>query len=235
VACPTETPHSVNNTCLPCIAGSILNAGLTCDVCPLGETPNVDVSACVNCPANTVSTVGVCAACPVGTSISGKTCTPCTAGTFSNDGISCVVCPLGETPNANASACVRCSVHSISTIGICTPCSTGQTANFVGDECVRMTIKISMTVSTFSGSESGYLEGISPRYFDPFGLLFHTDNLYLTDGDRIRKLSLTGIASLVAGTGGRGNTNGDAIAEASFASPVSIVFDSFNNMFVVVC
>ncbi|MES2628138.1 MAG: BspA family leucine-rich repeat surface protein, partial [Bacteroidota bacterium] len=112
---------------------------------------------------------------------------------------------------------------------------------FVTDEvshCIRK-ITPEGVVSTFAGSAgvSGYVEGIgtAARFFYPREVIVDkNDNLYITDTEnhRVRKITPDGTTSLVAGTGTPSSTNGNALGQASFSSPMGIVIDAQGDLFI---
>ena len=92
------------------------------------------------------------------------------------------------------------------------------------------------TVSTFAGSESGYVDGPAntAKFSSPSCLAFDTDgNLFVTDSgnNTIRKITPTGAVSTFAGSGNPGYLDGEGIA-AEFSLPAGLAFDANGNLFV---
>jgi hypothetical protein len=90
-------------------------------------------------------------------------------------------------------------------------------------------------VSTLAGSgEYGYADGEGSRAkFEYFGGLApdSKNNIYVTDSNRIRKITPEGIVSTFAGKGGNGYNDGEA-QNAEFTYLNGIAADSADNIFV---
>jgi sugar lactone lactonase YvrE len=92
-------------------------------------------------------------------------------------------------------------------------------------------------VTTIAGTgTAGTNDGISnvATFNTPTGIIFdQTGNLYVADNsnNKIRKISLTGIVSTVAGDGTPGNIDGPSNT-ATFNSPYGMVFDNIGNLYV---
>lgn len=92
-------------------------------------------------------------------------------------------------------------------------------------------------VTTFAGSGiqgSSDGTGLNASFYNPSGIAIDSkDNLYVTDeyNHLIRKISPSGEVTKFAGTGTYGTTDG-ALAEASFALPLRIAIDKFDNIVV---
>jgi sugar lactone lactonase YvrE len=105
---------------------------------------------------------------------------------------------------------------------------------FVGDgTCIRK-ITPGGIVSTFAGKDSvGYRDGLfNEALFSSINDLVvnYEGIIYLTDGDRIRKITPQGMVSTLAGSGG-GFADGDA-ASAKFLGPVGLDIDKEGNIYV---
>ncbi len=92
-------------------------------------------------------------------------------------------------------------------------------------------------VEIFAGSgKAGFLEamGINAQFNSPRGITIDKNgNLFVADTGncKIRKITSEGIVSTFAGTGEKGNTDGNATS-AKFESPEDLVFDSNGNLFI---
>ena len=92
-------------------------------------------------------------------------------------------------------------------------------------------------VSTFAGSgEIGFTNGIgiAAKFFGPEGIAIDaTGNLYVADlGNHvIRKITLDGTVTTLAGSGVAGFADGDGTA-AQFSGPTGIAVDAANNIYV---
>ena len=58
------------------------------------------------------------------------------------------------------------------------------------------------------------------------------NNLYVIDGNKIRKIAPDGTVNLVAGTDASGSTDGDALNGATFRSPSALAIDQTGNIYV---
>ncbi|MBI1938687.1 MAG: hypothetical protein HYS25_11265 [Ignavibacteriales bacterium] len=92
------------------------------------------------------------------------------------------------------------------------------------------------TVSSFAGTDSGYVNGkLSEAKFNTaFGICIDKEgNIYAADSGNncIRKIDADGIVSTFAGTGQTGNDDGTANA-ATFNSPTGICSDDMGNFYV---
>lgn len=98
-----------------------------------------------------------------------------------------------------------------------------------GNKCIRK-ITPDGTVSTFYGGTSGYSGSFSP--YGPKGLAMDRNgNLFVSDGERICKISKDGIGSLVAGGNRAGYADGKG-SDALFHDPEDIAVDGAGNVFV---
>ncbi|WP_114757898.1 putative Ig domain-containing protein [Flavobacterium sp. AG291] len=92
-------------------------------------------------------------------------------------------------------------------------------------------------VSTFAGSGSpGSADGIgtAASFNRPFGLAIDASgNLYVTDydGNKIRKITPSGVVSTLAGSGSQGSVDGTGTA-ATFYNPSGIAIDPSGNLYV---
>ncbi len=91
-------------------------------------------------------------------------------------------------------------------------------------------------VSTFAGSTQGYANGtgIAAQFNRPLDITIDTTgNLYVADtvNGRIRKITPSGVVSLLAGTGLFGNTNGK-VTIATFNNPTGIAIDGSGNLYI---
>lgn len=97
--------------------------------------------------------------------------------------------------------------------------------------------KISSTglVTTLAGS--GKVGGIDAQgteatFGNPTSLAIDAKgNLYVTDGNNIRKISSTGLVSTIAGSGNPGSTDGQGLL-ASFSSPNGVAIDANGDLYV---
>ncbi len=91
-------------------------------------------------------------------------------------------------------------------------------------------------VSTFAGSGVVGLadgQGINAQFSGPAGLTIDVNgNLYVTDSQRIRKITPDGVVSTIAGCGIAGYVDGSANS-AKFFNPYGIAFDVSGNLFVM--
>ncbi|MDR2189043.1 MAG: hypothetical protein LBE62_13540 [Azonexus sp.] len=93
-------------------------------------------------------------------------------------------------------------------------------------------------VSTLAGSgEKGYADGVgrAAQFYFPQNITIDAvGNLYVTDGlgnNRIRKITLAGVVSTVAGSGEQGDADGVGQA-AQFNAPSGITIDAAGNLYV---
>ena len=87
-----------------------------------------------------------------------------------------------------------------------------------------------MTVTTFSGTGlAASTDGATPSYNGPIGITAPDvyGTFWITDwyGSKIRRLSSTGVATTIAGTGALGWANGPGI-NATFNRPRYIIYDN---------
>jgi hypothetical protein len=127
--------------CEPCMLNEIGN-GRECSTCEGGTTPDATQSACVACPDNFVSTVGVCLPClPGETHGAGKTaCVQCPEGKQRSTGsTTCTNCVAGKNPSADRTVCLDCERGKFSDDGgFCRTCSAlalGQIPNTEQTRC----------------------------------------------------------------------------------------------------
>lgn len=100
------------------------------------------------------------------------------------------------------------------------------------------------TVTTFAGPTStassvnfGFINGtsVNAKFTNPRGLTVDaSNNVYVADtgNHAIRKISLDGTVTTIAGLGTSGSSDGDNTV-AKFSTPLDLVMDSQNNLFVV--
>ena len=90
-------------------------------------------------------------------------------------------------------------------------------------------------VSTFAGSGAGFsLDGIGNQasFEYIYGMTIDdAGNIYVTDGNMIRKISRSGMVSTFAGSTNSGNANGIG-NDASFYSPRGVTVDKSGNLYV---
>ncbi len=110
---------------------------------------------------------------------------------------------------------------------------------YVADEGNHQIRKISPTgtVSLLAGHISGGFKdgkGSSARFKNPSGIAVGNDNnIYVADYENhvIRKITPLGLTTTYAGTGKRGNRDGNLL-EAEFKNPIQLCFDDAGNLFV---
>lgn len=104
-----------------------------------------------------------------------------------------------------------------------------------GSHCIRK-ITTAGVVTTLAGSGSaGYLDGSGTAALlnQPIGLALHKGILYVTEcNQRIRKITLDGAVSTLAGSGVIGYLDGSGDT-AKFSSPWGIALDEADNVYVV--
>jgi len=96
-------------------------------------------------------------------------------------------------------------------------------------------------VTTLAGqTTAGEVDGVggSAKFNAPIGMVFHNGYLYVSElsGNNIRRVSLTGVVTTIAGGGSvggssAGSANGTNQA-ATFKQPVGLTFDDSGNMYV---
>ena len=91
-------------------------------------------------------------------------------------------------------------------------------------------------VTTFAGGSEGFADGAGTQasFNTPSGLAIDTEgNLYVADtgNNRIRKITVEGIVTTVAGDGNAGYADGPA-AQARFNGPISVALDKQTNLYV---
>ncbi|MCC5941918.1 MAG: hypothetical protein JJU37_10285 [Balneolaceae bacterium] len=110
---------------------------------------------------------------------------------------------------------------------------------FISDTRNHMIRKLTpngdVTVVAGNG-ERGYADGeaLNAQFHDPHGLAIANEGtIYVAEsqGNRIRKISTSGMVSTVAGTGEKGFKDGPA-DEAMFDSPVGLVINENGNLLV---
>jgi DNA-binding beta-propeller fold protein YncE len=83
--------------------------------------------------------------------------------------------------------------------------------------------------------QAGYVDGTgtAARFSRPLGVAVIDDEIYVADRDnnRIRKITLDGVVTTVAGTGAAGSDDG-ALAQASFHKPYALACDGASNLYV---
>jgi hypothetical protein len=69
---------------------------------------------------------------------------------------------------------------------------------------------------------------------NPTGFTLGPDgSLYVSDGARVRKISVNGVITTVAGTGTRGYSgDGGPALDAQLALPGAVALDSFGNLYI---
>jgi len=92
-------------------------------------------------------------------------------------------------------------------------------------------------VSTLAGSAgaSGYVDGTGAeaRFVQPLGAATDTaGNVYVADGNRIRKITPASVVSTLAGTSGQSGSTDGIGAQARFYGPQGIATDSAGNVYV---
>lgn len=83
------------------------------------------------------------------------------------------------------------------------------------------------TISTVDGTNSD-----ARFYFPQSALLDGTGNLYVTEASTIRKVTPAGVVTTIAGVPGMFGTNDGPGATARFNTPIGMVIDTSNNLFV---
>lgn len=101
---------------------------------------------------------------------------------------------------------------------------------------LHSTLLAQYSVSTFAGSDSGFVNGslTEAKFNGSFGICFDKDGyLYIADSGNncIRKIDTDGFVSTFAGTGEVGNKDGDRLT-ATFNSPTGICTDYNGNFYV---
>jgi sugar lactone lactonase YvrE len=75
--------------------------------------------------------------------------------------------------------------------------------------------------------------GLTATFTNPEAMAVDKNkNIYIIDGNKIRKLAPDGNVTTVAGTGALGSTDGDAITQATFRSPAALAVDNAGNIYV---
>ena len=88
-------------------------------------------------------------------------------------------------------------------------------------------------VSTLAGTgDSGFQDGAVAKFSFPSGIAVDSSgNVYVTDNERIRKITSAGVVSTFAGTGAGGYLDG-AADSSKFNNPSSLAVDSSENVYV---
>ena len=133
--CPASTFTSALSTvdpnfvCPTCSTGRFSYAGWdSCQSCGDAKQPNVEQTACEQCPTDQQGRGGSCDACPAGSQTNGAQtdCTLCAdieLGLHSASGEACHVCSSGKQPDAARTVCVGCVPGFYSPHGIvCLAC-----------------------------------------------------------------------------------------------------------------
>jgi hypothetical protein len=92
----------------------------------------------------------------------------------------------------------------------------------------------SAVVTTFAGSGQGYTDatGTNARFGFPYAITVDSsDNLYVTDPERIRKITPLGVVTTIAGSGTTGSSDGTG-TNATFNYPTGVAVDSNGNVYV---
>ena len=109
------------------------------------------------------------------------------------------------------------------------------------NNCIRIVSFFDSSVSVFAGSATGLpgsvdAVGKNASFFHPYALawLSNTELVVTDQGNaKIRKINIiTKTVSTIAGTGAPGNTDGDALTQATFSNPTGIVLDTNKNIYV---
>jgi hypothetical protein len=243
--------------CVPCPAGYFCSSG-TPVLCPAGSyCPLSSINATL-CPSGSFSNftgaskISTCTPCSAGyfSATAGaalsSTCTPCTAGTYST------------TPGANSTAvCLPCAAGSFSPQGattcafIATTCPVGTFANVSASACAPCSPATACpvsglsaqppcywNVSTLAGNgTAGWADGLgsAAMFSGPLGVSVDpvTLSVYVGDwaGNRVRKISPTGLVSTVAGSGSGAWADGIGTA-AFFHLPHGTPVDALGNVYV---
>ncbi|NQY81318.1 MAG: SMP-30/gluconolactonase/LRE family protein [Candidatus Caenarcaniphilales bacterium] len=92
-------------------------------------------------------------------------------------------------------------------------------------------------VSSYAGSLAGHLDGFrkGAKFSNPSGLAKDSSgNIYIADtsNHRIRRLDTNGNVTTIAGIGGSGNVDGDALTVAQFNDPYDVAVASNGDVFV---
>ena len=92
------------------------------------------------------------------------------------------------------------------------------------------------TISTFAGGGNLYVDGVAATQASiyPYALAFdHADNLYLTDGNSVKKISVEGIISTLAGTGTPGfSGDGGPATAATINNADGLAVDAAGNVYI---
>lgn len=109
---------------------------------------------------------------------------------------------------------------------------------FVADALNHRVRKITASgvVTTFAGSVYGYANGngIAAKFSYPYGITVDaTDNVYVTDAEdnRIRKITIVGMVSTLAGSGIGGFADGIGTT-AQFINPCGVTVDAVGSVFI---
>ena len=112
----------------------------TCQVCPLGTSPNEARTECLECSASSQPLApGVCYKCAAGQEYNpvAKRCLPCKAGYISELGGDCTGCGPGQTSDSAHADCVNCPSNTFSSgPGPCRLCPPGLVPNPSQDGCL---------------------------------------------------------------------------------------------------
>ena len=107
---------------------------------------------------------------------------------------------------------------------------------YVADTGNGLIRKVTSTgaVSTFAGSTAGYADGTgtAAKFNAPKGIAIDaSNNLYVTDNNRIRKITSTGVVTTLAGDGTQSYADGKGSA-AKFNDPEGVAVDASGNLYV---
>ena len=121
---------------------------------------------------------------------------------------------------------------------------TGVAARFRSrNRCIRKIIPSTGVVTTFAGAlpdasgngTAGFIDGVgtAARFIEPHGIISGKDgHLYVADSTSIRKITLDGVVTTIAGSSFGGYDDGIGIA-ARFTNAMGISMDTLGNIYVI--